>query len=339
MQSERANVAGPIEAHAVPVPWWRRVMPLLGFVFLAWVLSRLDLRAIGHACAHLSPRAAALCALLFSLNLVVKVLRWQRMLVAQGLALPLPIAAAAFLNGQFYGQVTLGRVGELYRAEALVERGVALGEAISSSIYDRLLDVALVTLLAAALGGLVLGRPDVAPWALGVVVLGAIGVWLFVGKAPAAALEASGASGAAGMQPWGRLWVFARGLRDGMRVLLRPATCVEMSAWTLLAWVGYFAAPIALARGLDIDASVTLLVASSSLAALSALLPITVSGLGAREVIFIQALSIEGVAPERAVALSLVHLAIMTACVLVLGLGGMLWRRAQRSHAPDATNG
>lgn len=312
-------------------------MPLLGFAFLAWVLSRLDLGAIGHACAHLPPGAIALCALFFSLNLVVKVLRWQRMLVAQGYALPLPIAAAAFLNGQFYGQVTLGRVGELYRAEALVERGVALGEALSSSIYDRLLDVALVTFLAAALGGLVLGRPDVAPWALAVVALGAVGVWLLVGKAPAAVLDATGSPAAAtvGTRPWALMLTFARGLREGVRVLLRPAIVVEMSAWTLVAWVGYFAAPIALARGLDIDASITLLVAASSLAALSALLPVTVSGLGAREVIFMQALSIEGVAPERAVALSLVHLAIMTACVLVLGLCGMLWRRAQRAHTSD----
>lgn len=337
MRNEQTNDATPIGPRRSQVPWWRRAMPLLGFAFLAWVLSRLDLRAIGHACANLPPGPIALCALFFSLNLVVKVLRWRRMLVAQGYALPLPIAAAAFLNGQFYGQVTLGRVGELYRAEALVERGVALGEALSSSIYDRLLDVALVTLLAAALGGLVLGRPDVAPWALLVVALGAVGVWVLVGKAPAAVLDATGAPDVAtlGMRPWARLLVFARGLRDGMRVLLRPAIVFEMSAWTLVAWVGYFAAPIALARGLDIDASVALLVAAASLAALSALLPVTVSGLGAREVIFMQALSIEGVAPERAVALSLVHLAIMTACVLVLGLCGMLWRRAQRSRASD----
>ena len=84
-----------------------------------------------------------------------------------------------------------------------------------------------------------------------------------------------------------------------------------------------------------IDASVELLVAAASLAALSALLPVTVSGLGAREVIFIQALSREDVTPERAVALSLVHLGIMTACVLVLGLGGMLWRRAQRASGAE----
>jgi uncharacterized membrane protein YbhN (UPF0104 family) len=76
-----------------------------------------------------------------------------------------------------------------------------------------------------------------------------------------------------------------------------------------------------------------LLVASTAVAALSTLLPVTVSGLGAREVVYIHALSLEGVAPERAVALSLVHLGIMTACVLLLGFGGMLWRRAQRAHA------
>jgi hypothetical protein len=335
--------AGRTDANATTrrsLPWWRRAMPLLGFAFLAWLLSRLDLRAIGHACANLAPGAVLSCALLFSLNLALKALRWQRMLVAQGIALPLRVAVAAFFNAQFYGQVTLGHVGELYRAEALVERGVALGEALSSSIYDRLLDVGLVTLLAASLGGLVLGRPDVAPYALAVFLAGVVALAVLVGRAPAATRAttngASDASVRAIAVPEGgsRLWMFVTGLRTGMRALMRPAVGIEMAAWTLVAWAGYFAALVALARGLDIGASAALLVASASLAALSALLPVTVSGLGAREVIFMQALSHEGVAAERAVALSLVHLGTMTACVIVLGLGGMAWRRNQRARDP-----
>ena len=116
---------------------------------------------------------------------------------------------------------------------------------------------------------------------------------------------------------------------------MQPASLLELVSWTALAWLGYFGALVALARGLGIDASVTLLVASSAFAALSALLPVTFSGLGARELIFMYALGLAGTDPERAVALSLLHLAVMTACVIGLGLFGMGARRRQRLDGRD----
>ncbi len=335
MQPNSATEVVSIAARRPKLPWWRKAMPLIGFALLAWVLSRLELHSARQALAQLSPSAVVSCALLFSLNFALKALRWQRMLRAQGFQLPYTVAIAAFFNAQFYGQVTVGHLGELYRAEALIERGVPFGEALSSSIYDRVLDVLLVTLLAGSLGATVLGRPDVVPWALALAALAGFGVWLLAQRMPT--LEASGRDPgdlATGLR--GRVLRFLLGMRTGLRPLLRSRVLAELSAWTGVAWLGYFAALVALARGLHIDASVTLLVASASLAALSALLPITVSGLGAREIIFIQALALEGVAAERAVVLSLLHLAIMTACVLLLGLVGMAWRKRQRERRAPA---
>ena len=128
----------PVVAVAdTPKPRWRKYLPWLGLLLLGWLLSRFDLRALGRAFASVSAGAALSALGLFSANILLKSFRWQRMLSAQRLHLPMPVAVAAFLSSQFYGQVTLGRVGELYRAEALIERGVPLGIALSSSVYDR----------------------------------------------------------------------------------------------------------------------------------------------------------------------------------------------------------
>lgn len=311
----------------------RTWLPLLGLTLLAWILSRQDWAALSRAFARLGPRPIAEAALLFGGNALLKSVRFQRMLLAQGLTLPLPVAIASFFASLFYGQVTFGRVGELYKTEALLERGVPLGTALSSSLYDRLLDVAVVTLLAAVLGAAVLGDARAA-LAAGAVVLALIAAGVAVLRARSLAAIGPVAS----MRAWldgrrgGRgLVAMLAQVVAGLDPLLRPSFLVPALAWTAVAWAGYFGALWRLADGMGVDASRVAITAGAALGALSALLPVTVSGLGAREAIFMHVLGREGVPSEQAVALSLAHLALMTAVVIVTGALG-LWARA-RQHA------
>jgi uncharacterized membrane protein YbhN (UPF0104 family) len=326
-----------LEAGATPaLPRWRRYLPWLGLLLLAWLLSRFDMHALARAFAHVSPRAIAAAAALFSANMLLKAFRWQRMLQAQDLQLPTRVAVAAFLASQFYGQVTLGRVGELYRAEALIERGVPLGLALSSSVYDRVLDLAAVLIVAATLSALVVGNMQAA--------LAAAACMLLLCAAGLAVLRASWL---ASLPPVAKLRAFLsarRGTRGllgllaqllvGLGPLMRPAFLFEATLWTVAGWYGYFASLWQVADGLGIVASRTALTAGASLGALSALLPVTISGLGAREVIYMQVLGIEHVHSAQAVVLSLLHLTVMTASVIVFGLLGLIARhRQQRGSA------
>jgi len=310
----------------------RRYLPLLGLLLFAWVISRQNLPALGAALAAVRPGALLQAAGLFGLNMLLKSVRWHRMLQAQRLPLPLPVAMAAFLASQFYGQVTLGRVGELYKAEALTERGVPLGTALSSSLYDRLLDLAAVLLVAAVLATTVLGDARAGA------VAGACMALLMIGG-----LVVLRARSLAAFGPVVRLraWLEARrgtrgalgllvALISGLGPLLRPLFLIEAVAWTAVSWSLYFASVWRVAAGMGIDASPVTLTAASALGALSALLPVTISGLGAREVIFMQVLGPIGVAPERAVVLSLLHLGMMTAVATSVGLLGLIARQRQR---------
>jgi len=326
----------PSPSPPVPAPRsaLRKLLPLFGLLLLGWILSRQDWSTLGGAFARLGPRPIAEAALLFGANAALKSVRFQRMLLAQRLVLPLPVAVASYFASLFYGQVTLGRVGELYKTEALLERGVPLGIALSSSLYDRLLDVALVTLLAAVLGAAVVGDAHAALAAgLLVLLLIALGVAVLRARSlasvgPIAKLRAwlDGRRGGRGL-----LSMLAQ-VVAGLDPLLRPAFLVPAMLWTAVAWAGYFASLFRLAQGMGIDASLIALTAAAALGALSALLPVTVSGLGAREVIFMHVLGLQGVASERAVALSLAHLGLMTAVVIVTGSLGLLARVRQHQH-------
>jgi uncharacterized protein (TIRG00374 family) len=325
--------SGATEAVAVSAaPRWRKLLPWLGLLLLAWLLSRFDTHALAHEFARCRPSALVAALLLFSANVLIKAFRWQRMLQAQDLHLPTNVAIAAFLSSQFYGQVTLGRVGELYRAEALIERGVPLGLALSSSVYDRVLDLAAVLVVAATLSALVVGNMQAAlAAAVCMALLVALGVavlrarWL-AALPPVAKLRAFLAKrrGTRGL-----LGLLAQ-LLAGLGPLMRPAFLVEATLWTVAGWYGYFASLWQVADGLGILASRTALTAGASLGALSALLPVTISGLGAREVIYMQVLGLEHVDAKQAFALSILHLSVMTASVIAFGLLGLYARHRQQ---------
>jgi uncharacterized protein (TIRG00374 family) len=332
MQAEKS--AGDATPSPPPRPLWRRYLPLLGLLLLAWVLSRLDLQGMGRALGRISGAALFVSCGAFSLNLVIKAFRWQRMLAAQGIALPPSVTLAAFMSGQFYGQVTLGRVGEFFRVEALLERGVRAGAALSSSVLDRVLDLFVVLLAGSVLGALVLGNAQVAALALALMIAGALFVrfvLIALGTGRQGRVQrAVDALAGSGRPLFARVATFVRDLAQGIEPLVRPAALAEALLWTLIAWSFYAVALFALADGLEVYVSRILLTATAAFAALSALLPVTISGLGARELIYMTVLQKHGVLQETAAVLSLLHLFVMSVCATLLGLLGVAWRHRQR---------
>jgi uncharacterized protein (TIRG00374 family) len=317
-------------------PRWRRWLPWIGLLVLAWILSRMDGAAMQHALRSVSAGALLTAAAAFSGNLFLKAWRWQRLLQAQSIELPARVSLAAFLSGQFYAQVTLGRLGEFFRIEALLERQVSAGNALASCVFDRLLDVFIVFGLGAVFATRVLADRALAWLALALLAAGAVALALLLRYA--VPLQPGAAGNALsrwldrleGRRVMGRLVLSGRELLQGMLPMLRPRVLVEALFWSAISWFGYFEALFQLADGLALGVSRVLLTATAAFAALTALLPVTVSGLGARELIYIQVLERHGVANETAVVLSLLHLFTMSVCATGFGFLGVLWRQRQR---------
>lgn len=313
--------------HAPPKPpLWRKLLPLIGLAILAWLFTRLDMPALGRAFAQISWAALLGACASFSVNIWLKVLRWQRLLRAQAIVLPHRVALASFMSAQFYAQISVGRVGEFLRMEALIERGVSAGTALSSCVFDRLLDVYLVLATGAVLGLSVLGDRRAAI-AAGVALLAGslVGIAFLVRLGRAVPSGAAPAQGLAS-----RLRRALSELARSTIPLLAPLPLAEAVLWTLIAWTFYFGALFMLADALAISISRSLLTATGAVAALSSLLPFTISGLGAREAIYMAVLKAHEVPGEKAFALSLLHLSVMTATAIVLGLAGVVWRARQR---------
>lgn len=95
-------------------------MKLIGLLCLAWlVLSRVDVDGISSSWRGITPGRVALLALLFSLSLGVRIAKWGWQAKSVGFTFTPLALTRSYIEGLLVGLVTPLRVGELYRLAVL----------------------------------------------------------------------------------------------------------------------------------------------------------------------------------------------------------------------------
>ena len=122
---------------------------LLGPALLVYFLLTVDLQLVGRTLANADAPMIAWALVLAVPFLLFKALRWQQILRAWGIDLPLWTATEIYSIGIFAGMVTPGQAGDAVKAWYLRKRGHPLGVGLASVVIDRLFDVGVVALLAA----------------------------------------------------------------------------------------------------------------------------------------------------------------------------------------------
>ena len=301
------------------------VLRLIGVAVLALILSRLDLEATLATLAGVQwgylLLALAASPLLFGL----KAWRWQVLLKMQGIAYRFVDAFLAFMAGVFLGLVTPGRLGEMGKALYLKQDvDLPLSEGLASVLMDRLFD--LYTILVLGSAGLIWFRL-LPPWTLAVIIAGTLGALLLPLALLSERLADSGMRLVTALpyarrhqsQLAGAIARFQRALRP----LLTPRLVVPLLL-TLVAYALYFvqAKLLAIALGLDID--LPYLAVCLSIAGVITLLPISFAGLGTRDAILIALFLPLGVAPEEAVAFSILFFLVSYVAGGIIG--GLAWQ-------------
>jgi hypothetical protein len=259
---------------------------LVGPVLLVIVLLRLrDKGALLDALKTAAPLPLILAPLLTVLNTWLKVLRWDVLLGARGHRYGPVRAWTSFLSSMFVGLLTPGRVGDVLRAQYLRhDLGIPYAEGIAIIVVDRLCDIyvllAFVAVGVARFSSVLASDLSVITWAG--VALTALGpLVLFVPGFTRQAMRAIYRKLPA-MDPTGegleRFLVALRGQR-----IHHLAVAVF---WTALAFAVNYAQGFLLARALHLDLSFFDVLCLMAIASLLGLLPISVSGVGVRELFF-----------------------------------------------------
>jgi glycosyltransferase 2 family protein len=131
-------------------PLLRLGLRLLGPALLLYFLLTVDLRDVWTTILATDPWLFLLSVVLVVPFLLLKAVRWQLILRAWQIMLPLREATALYCIGIFLGVVTPGQAGDAVKAWYLRKRGYPLSTGLASVVVDRLFDVGISALLAAS---------------------------------------------------------------------------------------------------------------------------------------------------------------------------------------------
>jgi uncharacterized membrane protein YbhN (UPF0104 family) len=288
---------------------------LIGLVLIAWVLMTSDLEKVGAAFAGLSPVRVAAIAFLILPGAFLKSWRWERLL--RGLEVRIPAARVLLVGvyGMALGFLSPGRVGEFTKIAFLKrEAGLSLPLGTFSVVADRVLDLfVLFLVLVAGLAYFVRGTT-----------LATALLFVFAAALLCAAVLAL-------------IWRFRpRGLTANVEALFRPSPILLFLALSVAATTIHFGQNTLLAWELGLDLGFWQVGFATTLASMVALLPVTVMGIGTREVALIYVLGLFGIDRSGAVSFSLLVFAVHLFVFLsVAAAGSLLLPPVEKEAAGD----
>jgi len=302
--------------------FWRYAIKLLGPCLLVYVLYRIDVRVLwSHITQVNVPLYAGACAVTL-VTLFVRSLRWRAMVTAN------PGAELGVFRGYLYcwaaaflGAATPGRVGELYKVAYLRGGGLSFGRAAATVVADRLLDVLCPVCLALA-GALVFHRRFGAALQTSVMAIilillagaGLMAIYAFRERwRPFVLKSVARLTGQTAKEH------IERGGAEFMLAIksIRAPRWTACTLLTVIAWTLYCAQRILIAEAVGLEIDALYFAFAFIVVAVVSALPISIIGIGTRDVTLAYLLAFVGVTPEQAITLSSLILLVMLLVTLV----------------------
>jgi phosphatidylinositol alpha-mannosyltransferase len=329
--------------------WAIVLMAILVAALVAFALSRLNLRHVGHALITASPGWIALALALMAFSLLLRSISWYETLRAALPETPIrwPPVMRATMIGVMGSAIFPGRIGEPSRVLVLTRRlrgpnrrllPVVAGTVFSQTLINL---VALGVLLAATISSVPLFQGHLAGFEAALAVPLAVCVLVIAGpRLLALGQRSRRARVAATASALSRLLHLAR---RGLIVFARPRYGVAAVITQLLAWALQWLACYALIRSLGLQSQADLSTAAAVLLAVnvSAVLPATPSNVGVFQAACLVVLAAYGVSAGPAIAYGIILQAVEVVTALGLGVPallseGLTWQDIRREGESSA---
>jgi uncharacterized protein (TIRG00374 family) len=305
---------------AKPRTWARTALRLAGPILLVVLVARLD--DPWALLASLRDSLGWELAVVLALNVLTihaKVLRWRVLLLARGFDFPVRRAWVSFLASSYVGMLTPGRVGDVLRIQYLRrERGAPYAEGLASVVVDRLCDLyvlgAFVAVAAVRFSSVIAGELAFVTWlTLAATVIGPLVLWI-----PGLAERvfrviyrrlAKGSDGGSG-----GIDLFLAAVRSAASRRLFVTIPLTLAAYLLNALQGWL-----LARAIGAPLPFVDVACLLAIANLLGLLPISISGLGVRELLYSLIFPMFGYAASVGVTFGLLIFGALYVFIVLLG--------------------
>jgi hypothetical protein len=283
---------------------------------LAFLLKKVDLGAAWEVGKAVDPWMFTASLALLVLQVGLCALRWQRVIKSLGSHLSLAQATEIFWIGNFFGLALPGAVGgDAIRMWKTHRAGMALSVAINSVMLERAATVMGLVILVTITQPLLAGRlNDVSGlWvfpALTVAGVAGLGVLCLLDRFPVS------------LRRWKLIRGFVQLAHDTRLVFLKPGNMLPTMAIALVGHVNLALGVWVLAVGLGAPVSIIDSLVLVPPVILITTLPISIAGLGVRELAMVKIFGFIGVAEPTAMAMSVLFFIVTVITALP---GGLAW--------------
>jgi hypothetical protein len=280
----------------------RLLVRLIGPILLVAVIWRLDDKdGLWLDIKNADGRLLAVAVLLNVPIVHFKVERWRSLLAARGYHYPLGRSYAAVLSSLYLGMLTPGRVGDVLRIQYVRrEIDVPYAEGLSATVMDRFCDLyvlaAIVALGTVHFGSALNSQLVYLSWAA--VAIAVLAPSLFLLRGPAALL------GRVLRRLTDRWHTSLTSLLEALSALVGRAMLVAIPLTVASFGIGY-AQGWVVARAMGVELSYFDVAALLATATLLGLVPVSVSGVGVRELFLALVFPALGLAAAQGVAFGL----------------------------------
>lgn len=297
----------------------KRYIRYLGLIILPIIIIKVNPVRLWNTIAQVKPGLVA-AALLFTFPyLFTKSLRWALLLKIQNYKFPKLKAYLAYFVGNFWGSFTPGRLGDMIRILYVYQQcNISRAQAASSTLIDRLMDIAMLCIV---------GAIGIIPMMLGprltyaVLMLFIILVFVFVIIFHKNLFENLCHYIVRYIAPEKIARAISTNITEFLDSVekLKSFKLILPCGLTFVAYAIYFSQVYVLALALNIKPGYLYLAVCVAVANIVSWLPLTISGMGTRDAVFLTLFSLKHIPGEKAVGLSLLFLLIVNFWPALLG--------------------
>ncbi|MFX0133190.1 MAG: YbhN family protein, partial [Candidatus Hodarchaeota archaeon] len=120
----------------------------LGLIIFILVLTKINISETLEIIFEVDLIFFVMALLLFLLNFGIKSLRWKSLLKIQNIHLSFWELMCSYIISVFLGTITPGRLGELYKIKYICHKGYSIGRASVSVLIDKMCDILILISLA-----------------------------------------------------------------------------------------------------------------------------------------------------------------------------------------------
>lgn len=301
-----------------------KILSLVGIVLFIIILSRIDLGALVDTLSHTNIYYLILALMVNCVAIVLKSEKWKIIVNTIKPDFTLLTSVKAFFVGFAFSTITPAKIGDFVKVLYVNDDRCGLGKSISTVVIDRLIDIILLFSIAfiAILGFSIFYHVEILSIGtiLGIIAAIIAGLYIVLHRPLLSAI----------LRPFFHIFIPAHlkdkisGYYDDFFLGLfafyqdRPRFFSSIGIG-ILSWFPPFIYGYLLALSIGIDSGVLFFVLVIPVLSLLDLLPISISGIGTRDVALIFLFGLKGVLPEQAVAFSLLYLFMSYWLIALIG--------------------